>query len=155
MNETSSVITKFTIRVYGIFIKNSKILLVKENLNGFEFTKFPGGGLEFGEGLQDGLRREIMEEMEQDIEIKNHFYTTDFFQRSAFKLNEQVVSVYYLAEVINCPDFEKFPLSRVQPGNHTLAFYWTELQNLNPDDVTFPIDKIVVAKILSSNFICY
>ena len=58
---------KFNVRVYGIWIKNEKILLSHENIDGFEMIKFPGGGLEYGEGALDCLKREFKEEL--DVEI--------------------------------------------------------------------------------------
>lgn len=148
----NSVINKFNLRVYGICVKNSKILLVKENLNGYEFTKFPGGGLEFGEGLKDGLRREIMEEMGLVAEIKQHFYTTDFFQASAFKPNEQIISIYYLTEIPECPQPNTFPFKYHGAENHTHSFYWIDLKNFTPEKVTLPIDKIVALKIKTTDF---
>ncbi len=147
MSETLPIINKFNIRVYGIFIRDQKVLLVKENMNGFKFTKFPGGGLEFGEGLIEGLKREIQEELELDCEIKDHFYTTDFFQRSAFYQNEQLISVYYLIDILNCPDFESFPIFLPQSQNHQLEFFWIDIKAIEESDVTFPVDKTIVAKL--------
>ncbi len=147
MNELPVTINKFNIRVYGIFIRDSKVLLGKENLNGMEFTKFPGGGLELGEGLIEGLKREIMEELGMEMEIIEHFYTTDFFQQSAFYKNEQLISVYYRINILNCPYFLDFPLTRIANPNHSLTFFWANINTLEPSDVTFPVDKTVVAKI--------
>ena len=39
--------SKFNVRVYGIWIKSDKILLSHENIDGYAMTKFPGGGLEY------------------------------------------------------------------------------------------------------------
>ena len=41
----------FTIRIYGICIKGEKLLVSDEYIYGKYVTKFPGGGLEYGEGL--------------------------------------------------------------------------------------------------------
>lgn len=116
---------------------------MKENYNEFEFTKFPGGGLEFGEGLADGLRREIMEELNLEIEIIEHFYTTDFFQQSHFFKNEQVISVYYLIKIIDCPQKSSFPIESIQNPNHKLTFFWQKIEDLKNEILTFPIDKHV------------
>ena len=73
----------FNIRVYGILLdKNKRVLISDEFIRGNYFTKFPGGGLEFGEGTRDCLKREFKEETGLDVEIKEHIYTTDFFQIS-------------------------------------------------------------------------
>jgi 8-oxo-dGTP pyrophosphatase MutT (NUDIX family) len=54
----------FNIRVYGILVNEEKKVLVSDELiRGSYITKFPGGGLEFGEGTRDCLQREFMEEM--------------------------------------------------------------------------------------------
>lgn len=76
-----SNIDRFNIRVYGILINpNDEVLLIHERMGDFEFTKFPGGGMEFGEGTRDCLKREFMEEAQLDVEIVEHIYTTDFYQ---------------------------------------------------------------------------
>ena len=66
---------------------------------GEEVFKFPGGGLEYGEGLIDGLSREFEEEMGQKIYNVKHYYTTDFFQRSSFKYTDQLLSIYYTGKL--------------------------------------------------------
>ena len=140
-------INKFNIRVYGIMIKDSRVLLVSENMGEYSFTKFPGGGLEFGEGLTEGLKREIREELDLETEIIEHFYTTDYFQRSAFYKNEQLISVYYLINIFNLPDPRDFPINRYLSGTHSLKFFWREIEKLEDSDVTFPVDKTIVNKI--------
>lgn len=149
MSEVLPEINKFNIRVYGIFVKSQKVLMVKENMNGHEFTKFPGGGLEFGEGLLEGLKREIREELDLDCEINDHFYTTDFFQRSAFYKSEQLISVYYFINILNCPDFKSFPISLAQSKTHQLEFFWIDVKAIEESDVTFPVDKLIVTKLKS------
>jgi ADP-ribose pyrophosphatase YjhB (NUDIX family) len=88
----------FNVRVYGLLQFENKILLADEIIKGMYITKFPGGGLEFGEGTIDCLKREFLEELNQPIKNIRHFYTTDFFQVSAFNPNHQIISIYYLAE---------------------------------------------------------
>lgn len=91
----------FTIRVYGILKDEQQNIIVSdENIRGNLFTKFPGGGLEFGEGTRDCLVREFKEEMNLTVQIKDHFYTTDFFQRSAFNPSHQIISIYYTVEAL-------------------------------------------------------
>ena len=85
-----------SIRVYGLLInEHRQVLLSDEFIRGQYYTKFPGGGLEFGEGLREGLKREFQEELQLNVEVADHIYTTDFYQQSAFNPNHQILSVYY------------------------------------------------------------
>src|SRR5687768_1363505 len=87
---------RFNVRVYGILVNEQKQVLVSDELiRGKEYTKFPGGGLEFGEGTRDCLKREFLEEMNLQVDVGQHLYTTDFFQQSAFNPAHQILSIYY------------------------------------------------------------
>ena len=62
----------FNVRVYGILIHKENLLVSDEFIKGKLITKFPGGGLEFGEGTIDCVIREFMEELNLKIEVKEH-----------------------------------------------------------------------------------
>tara|TARA_Y100000782_G_C10188796_1_gene268906 strand:+ start:9490 stop:9948 length:459 start_codon:yes stop_codon:yes gene_type:complete len=147
-------IEKITVRVYGLLMNDKgEILLADERLKGTIFTKFPGGGLELGEGTIDCLKREFLEELNQPIEILEHFYTTDFFQRSAFhKIGTQIVSIYYIVKPQGTPQFTtvEIPFDFQTNEPETEVFRWIKLADLTAEDVTFPIDKIVVNKLKQS-----
>ena len=135
----------FNVRVYGICIHEKNVLVSDEIRYGTMITKFPGGGLQFGEGTVECLKRECLEEFGQQVEVNEHFYTTDFFQPSAFNSKQQVISIYYF---ISVPEPEKisvtknrFDFSEVKEEAQT--FRWVALQDLSEDDFTFPIEKRV------------
>lgn len=138
---------KFNIRVYGLLInENQEILLSDEEQNGIRFTKFPGGGLEFGEGLIDGLKREFIEECAMEIEIISHFYTTHFFVESAF-CGGQLLSIYYLVKPIGLFSLATSNIAHnyLYPyGDAKQAFRLLSLNKLTQNDVTFEVDKHVV-----------
>src|SRR5437868_10615208 len=91
----------FNIRVYGILINEARQVLVSDEfIRANYYTKFPGGGLEFGEGTRDCLKREFKEEMDLNVEVGDHLYTTDFFQMSAFNSKYQILSIYYFANAL-------------------------------------------------------
>jgi 8-oxo-dGTP diphosphatase len=143
----------FNIRVYGIWINESnQILLSDERIGDFEFTKFPGGGMEYGEGTIDCLKREWIEEMNTPIEVLKHFYTTDFYQPSAFHSDTQIISIYYFIKPItyHSIDFKFIPKDYNYVGHEEVHFRLKNLNELNEDDLDLPIDKIV-AKLLKLN----
>jgi ADP-ribose pyrophosphatase YjhB (NUDIX family) len=142
---------EFVIRVYGI-IRNAKneILISDEFQMGMQMTKFPGGGLHFGEGTIDGLKREFKEECNgQEIINLEHFYTTDFYQKALFYENHQLISIYYLANLKDPVCFKisekSFDFKEMRNGNQ--SFRWKHVNDLNEVEMTFPIDKLVLNKI--------
>jgi 8-oxo-dGTP diphosphatase len=145
--------SRFNLRVYGILINEKKQVLVSdEYIRGSYYTKFPGGGLEFGEGTRDCLTREFMEEMNLKVEIGDHIYTTDYFQMSAFNPEHQIISVYYYAkalEEIKVPlrervfDFDEQQLAIYKQKNEIETFRFIDRENFSEESVTLPIDKIV------------
>lgn len=137
---------RFTIRVYGIFInENNQLLLTDEYIQGKYITKFPGGGLEFGEGIKDCLEREWIEELNTKIEVKEHFYTNDFFIVSVFNHQAQVISMYYfvdLLEELNIAISDKiFDFKEIKDGSQTFRFI--DLKSLELDQITLPTDRLV------------
>ena len=151
----NSAINRFTIRIYGILIdSNRRILLSDEFIRGDYFTKFPGGGLEFGEGSRDCLRREFKEETGLDVMVGDHIYTTDYFQVSAFKKTDQIISVYYFVHPEDPDDlhmldtkiatFDFAPHQVADPGGQSEVLRWIEWNTFTDDAVSLPIDKIVV-----------
>jgi 8-oxo-dGTP diphosphatase len=141
----------FNIRVYGIFINSNKELLITDEFRlNMNMTKFPGGGLQYGEGPIDCLKRECREELGQEIEIIRHFYTTDYFQITmAVKDKRQMISIYYL---INIPHPEKIKTAKIkfdftQNIDGPQSFRWIPLTELSEDEFTFPIDKKVAGMI--------
>jgi 8-oxo-dGTP diphosphatase len=143
------------IRVYGIILnKKKEVLLTDEFQLGTRMTKFPGGGLEFGEGTIDCLKREIREECNgQEIKNIRHFYTTDFYQKALFYENHQLISIYYLAEIDEPVKFriseKPFDFEKMENGYQ--SFRWVKIENLQDENLTFPIDKHVANKIFISN----
>src|SRR5437870_3893136 len=92
----------FNVRVYGLLLTIQKEILVAEEKRYNTFIlKFPGGGLQFGEGTMEAVKREFKEELNIEIEIIRHFYTTDFFVPSAFNNKQQVISIFYLVKSLD------------------------------------------------------
>ena len=149
----------FNVRVYGILLgENEQVLVSDELIRGDYITKFPGGGLEFGEGTRDCLKREFKEEMDLDVAVGDHLYTTDFFQMSAFNPEHQIICVYYRVkalEPIRAPlrqkpfDFDEREMKIYEERKETETFRFIDADAFGEDIVTLPIDK-VVAKLISN-----
>ena len=148
---------RFNLRVYGILINEKKqVLVADEFIRGSYYTKFPGGGLEFGEGTRNCLEREFMEEMNLKVEVGKHIYTTDYFQLSAFNPDHQIISIYYYIkplEKINTPlrdklfDFDEQQLAVYEQTGETETFRFIDWENFSEESVTLPIDKIVAGMV--------
>ena len=153
-NQTSSP-GSFNIRVYGVLINEKKQVLVSdEYIRGSYYTKFPGGGLELGEGTRDCLKREFKEEMDLEVEVGEHLYTTDFYQVSAFNPAHQIISIYYLVkalEDIKVPlrikefDFDEQQMEVYNKTKMTETFRFIDWNIFSAEKLTLPIDKIVAS----------
>lgn len=136
----------FNVRVYGLLITDAKeVLISDEKTLNVSFTKFPGGGLEYGEGLIDALKREFMEECQLEIEIVRHVYTTDFYEKSSFN-DSQIISIYYqvrakspiLFDIKTSPfDFRNEKLQEKME-----VFRFMSISQLNDNDLTFKTDRM-------------
>lgn len=148
------------VRVYGILINEQKQVLVSdEYIRGMYITKFCGGGLEEGEGTRDCLKREFMEEMDLPVEVSGHIYTTDFYQPSAFRKGDQIISIYYYVtplQPITAPlrtapfQFDERELKIYEETGETETFRFIDSKDFNAEWMTLPIDKIVAGIIMQS-----
>lgn len=153
--------SRFNIRVYGLLINEQKQVLVSDELiRGMYITKFPGGGLEFGEGTRDCLQREFMEEMNLKVTVGEHLYTTDYFQMSAFNPEHQIISIYYFAqaqEAIAVPirtkpfDFDAAQLAIYEEKKEIETFRFINWDDFSEMHLTLPIDK-KVAELVKSKY---
>ena len=149
----------FNLRVYGVLINEQKQVLVSDELiRGSYITKFPGGGLELGEGTRECLQREFLEEMDLKVETGDHIYTTDYFQPSAFDPTHQIISIYYYVnplEEIRIQlkykpfDFDAQQMKVYEATQETETFRFIDWDDFSPESMTLPIDKIVALHLKS------
>ena len=131
-------IKSFNLRVYALIIEQDSILVSKELISEKYLYKFPGGGLEHGEGLIEGLQRESLEEMNQNLKNIEHFYTTDFFQQSQFDSKDQLIAVYYKVKLTS-----KINNKLEVPLKDAPVFEWKKIIDFSEKDLHFPTDKYV------------
>lgn len=146
----------FNVRVYGILInEQQEVLISDERTENVSFTKFPGGGLEYGEGLLDALIREYQEECAFDIAVTKHIYTTDFYEKSSFN-DSQIISIYYQVE--NTSNIQirtttkafDFDSEQKVDDNKMQSFRWVPLNRLSIHDLTFKTDQIAWLEFLKT-----
>lgn len=131
----------FNIRIYGLLIENNQLLVVREPFMGKLVYKFPGGGLEFGEGTVDCLKREFKEELNLDIEIDRHFHTQENFLQSALNPHEQILMIYYIVHAKNINQ-----LKNLDEGIEKLI--WIDLAELKVEDLSLEMDQWIVKSLL-------
>ena len=143
-------VNQFNIRVYGLLMADEKILITDEFRLGIYMTKFPGGGLQFGEGTIECLKREFMEELNTPITILSHFYTTDFYQPTTLLSSEmQLFNIYYLVNAGKPWPFQTTEKKLdILPVDGAQCFRWVSIDDLNAEEFTFPIDQFIVDKIV-------
>ncbi|SKB60670.1 NUDIX domain-containing protein [Sphingobacterium nematocida] len=136
----------FNVRVYGILIDaQNRVLVSDERTQSVSFTKFPGGGLEYGEGLLDALKREFIEECNLEIEVVKHLYTTDFYEKSSFN-SSQILSVYYLVKALGplTIPLQEHPMNfkTLNTQDKEEVFRLIDCHELHSDHLTFKTDQV-------------
>ncbi len=144
----------FNVRVYGILVnEQGEVLISDERTENVSFTKFPGGGLEYGEGLLDALKREYMEETGLEVEVLKHIYTTDFWEKSSFN-DSQIISIYYQVNPINKVELniktKKFDFTEKSVEGKLQSFRLIPLDKLKSEDLTFKTDQVAWVEFLKT-----
>ena len=141
----------FSLRVYGLLINDRNEILVSDEYRyGHAFTKFPGGGIEFGEGIRDALVREFEEELGIRIEVEDFFYFSDFPQVSAFDSSKQLHVFYYF---VSYPDLDSLPVETeyVPLTADGEKRRWISISTLEAKAFTFPADQHVAQLLIARN----
>lgn len=132
------MINSINVRVYAACIKDKKVFTLFEEYVGEKLIKLPGGGLEFGEGTIECLKREFAEELNLEIENIQHLYTQEDFIISKFKQNQQLLTVYYTADIKD-ESALKIMDATIEKAE------WISLAEENPFNL--PVDRIVFEKL--------
>lgn len=140
---------QFNIRVYGLLFDAGQVLVTDEYRLGIYMTKFPGGGLQFGEGTIDCLQREFREELNIEIEVLSHFYTTDFYQPTTLlPSNMQLFNIYYIVTTQKPYPFTTTTIKNdIPPIDGAQNFRWLPINQLKEEEFTLPIDKFIIKKL--------
>jgi hypothetical protein len=85
------------------------------------------------------------------VHVGDHFYTTDFYQVSAFNHKDQIISIYYLVHTSATNSIQTkekafdFLPEEVADSNGTAEHLrWIPLSELKEESMSLPIDKVVI-----------
>ena len=81
------------IRAAGILVKDGQILLVRHEKNGKSYWLLPGGGVDFGESVEDALIREFQEEVGLPIRVGKLVLVHDSIPPNHHR---QVLNLYFV-----------------------------------------------------------
>ena len=102
-----------------------RILLVKHRpeRGGFWQGKWicPGGGLELGETIEEGIKREVMEETQLEIDLVKPLHPFDRIVISNDRVSLHVIYIDYLARLIG---------GKLKPGSDIGEAIWVEKRHI-------------------------
>ena len=143
----SELVPLFNVRVYALIVKNNHLLIAEEQHGNIFLRKFPGGGLQFGEGIVQALHRELKEELNADVESASLFCVTEDFVVSFLNNKQQVIGVHYLVELKQDFSDDYFNNNHLALENGQIHFKWKLLDSIRAEDFSSPVDKVALEKL--------
>ncbi len=127
--------------VYGVVVKDGKVLLVKQ-WDGYDF---PGGGIDVGETIDQALKREVWEETGLRIEKdKLLACEEDFFTHHYTGKHFQSILFYYLCKnpkgKISTDHFDEHERQYADKAE------WVSVQNIHALKFYNPVDSVEIVK---------
>lgn len=129
---------KINIRLRFIIIKENKLLAYYDSMDEYYF--YIGGKLEFGETIKDGWKREIKEELGDDVEFtfKKILYVRDFILEEK---NEHSLELFILGDINKFMEIDERP----DPEYNGKKWpKWLDLNNLPDNLYPKPLTKKLV-----------
>lgn len=130
------------IGVYGVIIFEKKLLVIKKNRGPYiGLYDLPGGSLEFGESIEDGLAREIEEEIGGKVAtmrfLKNVTYVADWIHHD-LPTSTYHIGMYYSVELEDLSQIKTDP-----DGHDSDGALWVPMKEINEGNIS-PIGWKVV-----------
>jgi len=110
---------KIDVAVKGVILKDDRILVIKRSEREDCFANLwdiPGGKIEFGERLDDALKREIKEETSLDVDVLIPVAAWSFFRNR----ETYVVGITFLCR----PVTNRLRSDEIKLGNEHVEYRW-------------------------------
>ena len=142
---------RLNVRVYMMVTRQHpqtgqpQVLVSYERLPRGGVMKFPGGGLEWGEGTTACLRREALEELGQPLEVGRLVHVSQRAHISSFDPNHQVIAVHYEARLEGPVEFEDDGVLEDVFGKRVPMMHqrlgWRDVHSLEASEFQFASDR--------------
>ena len=135
--------------VYGIYIKNLKVLLIKKSRGPYEgMFDLPGGKIEEGETLEQALRREFIEEV--GCEIKDtHFLSVNEYS-CKYKNPKEVLLNFHHTGTYFVVSLSSDDIKVGADGEDSLGAQFVDIKDLDNVKIA-PIAKPMIFKAIKDN----
>lgn len=122
--EFGEIVQRFS--AYGLLLKSGKVLVVKTHSDNWEI---PGGTPEQGETLEQGLVRELREEVGIDATVGRMFYVRESFYHTPSNKTYHSIQLYFFIDTNDTPkvaeakDFAFIPIKELTEQNSNASTY--------------------------------
>lgn len=139
----------YRVSIKALVVKDGKILLVKESEAMGGTWELPGGGLDFGEEPHDGLRREVLEEM--NLKIKTIAENPTYIWTWRHE-NQREIDWFYSCVLAYRAEFENFNFKKTEECAEIGWFSKEELAAIDLNGKTNHLKKIFNPDDFKENF---
>lgn len=122
------------VTVKALVVKDGKILLLKESEELSGKWELPGGGLDFGEDIFEGLKREVQEEM--GVKVKNIEKRPIYVWPWRYEKNKRNIGWYYSLVLCYKVELENFDFKVTEECEDIGFFSREDFQNIDLNQQT-------------------
>lgn len=147
MNSLSN--QRFHVGVYGVLFKKNSVLLIKKSRGAYKgMFDLPGGSIEFGEKVEEALKREFIEETDIILDSYNFIGYNEYFTKYSNESNKlrelHHLGLYYKVfssfnKIKNTPD-----------GQDSLGAQFISTESLEEVDIS-PIALPMIRRVLKND----
>ena len=129
---------KIRIRAVGVCKNNNKILLHRSELD--DFWSLPGGGVNYNEKSHETLKREMLEELNAEIEVKDLLFTAENFfewQNDKYHAIELFFEMNFINKSKNIYELTEFTGGDefIKGKNVKLFFKWFDINEIKNENI--------------------